>query len=475
MFAERLNMLMELTGTTASFLGKACATDPSHISRLRRGSRPLPKKPTFLPAMKSFFARRVRTDYQKTILTELMGLEKWPEDETQAAEIIGLWLLGKEKSGDVRPIIRTIATTPTLPKKSEISSYSSWEGTHPHNSYFGPEGKRAALSRLFSLISKEATPQTMLLFSDEEMGWLYEDPDFAMFWAQECVRILSTGNRVRIIHATHRGIHEMLEGVAKWMPLYMTGQVEPYYYPKLRDDLFQRTLFIAPQTAAITSTSVDKKTAEMLHIFHEDPEAVKALTKEYENLFALCRPLMQIVNKETVVDFWDSYAFFLRTEGNMACLSSLPLLPTMPEEVAISLQARSPQSCILEIRNKLAEALFEYLKKGRYIELLADLPPNTTRGIPLPFADLLGAPGFCYTPEEYNAHRAHLSRLAGKNKHYRLHTVTDAPENLSLYGKEDKGILLCKNDLSSLIFAFDEPNMTCAFWDYLCRMANQLV
>ena len=25
--------------------------------------------------------------------------------------------------------------------------------------------------------------------------------------------------------------------------------------------------------------------------------------KEYENLFALCRPLMQIVNKETVVDF----------------------------------------------------------------------------------------------------------------------------------------------------------------------------
>ena len=471
MFAERLDILMELTGTTASALGKACALDPSHVSRLRRGSRPLPKKPAFFPALKSYFARRIQADYQKVTLAELMELERWPEDETQAAKMIGLWLRGKERSGNAEPILRTFTSPPPTPPKCKPLPYPSLDKKSPFTYYYGVEGKREAVMRLWSAVLRETAPQTLLLFSDEEMSWLYGDQEFAALWKQECIKVLLAGNRVRIIHATHRGIHEMLEGVAKWMPLYMTGLVEPYYYPKLRDDLFQRTLFIAPQTAALTSTSVDKKTSDMLHIFHEDSGALKALRQEYENLFALCRPLMQIITKERIADFWDSYASFLRAKGRMICLSNLPLLPTMPAEVARSLQARSPESRILEVWSKLFDALSEYLQNNHYTELSTDLSPSK-KEIPLPFADLLGASGLCYTQDEYQTHRSHLCRLAENNKNYRQQKITDMPENLSLYGKENKGILLCKNDFPGIIFAFDEPNMSCAFWDYLYRMVE---
>ncbi|MGE4485841.1 MAG: hypothetical protein AB7C97_12105 [Oscillospiraceae bacterium] len=472
MFSQRLDLLMELTGTSASVLGKACALDSSHVSRLRRGSRPLPKKPSFLSAMSTYFTKRIRADYQKKSLCELMSLDAWPEEEARAAEMIVLWLRGEEKSSQVEPILSSfIRATGTSVKREEAPQPLS-ESEAPRACYYGPEGKRAAVAQLLSLILQEAEPQTVLLFSDEEMGWLYEDPDFAALWAQECVRVLSAGNRVKIIHAIHRGIHEMLEGVAKWVPLYMTGRVEPYYYPRLRDGVFQRTLFVAPKTAAVTSGSVSRKTEGMLHAFYDTPAAVAALALEYENLLSLCRPLMRIFNGERRSEFWDTYISFLSAQGTMICLCGLPTMPTMPETVAASLQKRAPESRILETRNQLAGALFKYLKTGRYTELLADPPPGAV-DIPVPFADFLGAPGLCYTHEEYQAHRAHLETLKKQHKNYQVRAAENVPDNLTLCGKDSRGILLCKNDTPGVVFGFDEPNMTSAFWEYLCRRAEE--
>lgn len=465
-------MLMELTGTSASVLGKACALDPSHVSRLRRGSRPLPKKPSFLPAMGAYFARRIRDDYQKKSLCELMSLDTWPSEEVQTAELIVLWLRGGEKSFQVEPILRSFTQAPSTSTKWEAPMKTNRESEVSLACYYGPEGKRAAVAQLLALILQEAEPQTVLLFSDEEMSWLYEDPDFSALWARQCVRVLSAGNHVKIIHAIHRGIHEMLEGVAKWVPLYMTGRVEPYYYPRLRDGVFQRTLFVAPKTAAVASSSVNRITGGMLHSFFDDPSAVGALALEYENLLALCRPLMQIFNRDRAADFWTAYTSFLCAEGNMICLSSLPTLPTMPEAVAASLQARAPKSRIMETRNRLAGVLFEYLETGHYTELLTD-HPSGAESIPLPLADILGAPGLHYTRQEYQAHRAHLETLKKQYRHYRLRSADHLPDNLTLYGKDSRGILMCKNDTPGVVFGFDEPNMTSAFWDYLCWRADE--
>lgn len=88
------------------------------------------------------------------------------------------------------------------------------------------------------MILQENTPQTLLLFSDEDMSWLYEDAAFAARWAELFKEIIERGNRVKIIHTITRDINDMFEAIVKWIPIYMTGAVEPYFYPKLRDGLF---------------------------------------------------------------------------------------------------------------------------------------------------------------------------------------------------------------------------------------------
>ena len=59
MFAERLNQIMELTHTRVSELAKASNLNASHVSRLKNGTRQLPKRPDFLPAMSAYLARLV--------------------------------------------------------------------------------------------------------------------------------------------------------------------------------------------------------------------------------------------------------------------------------------------------------------------------------------------------------------------------------------------------------------------------------
>ncbi len=47
------------------------------------------------------------------------------------------------------------------------------------------------------------------------------------------------GNKIKIIHSMGRDMNELFEVVAKWIPVYAFSMDEPYYYPKLKDDIFQ--------------------------------------------------------------------------------------------------------------------------------------------------------------------------------------------------------------------------------------------
>ena len=65
---------------------------------------------------------------------------------------------------------------------------------------YGNAGKRKAVEQFFLMILQEKKPQTLLLFSDESMAWLYEDPAFSARWMELFKQVILKGNRVRIIH-----------------------------------------------------------------------------------------------------------------------------------------------------------------------------------------------------------------------------------------------------------------------------------
>ena len=79
----------------------------------------------------------------------------------------------------------------------------------------------------------------------------------------------------------------------KWVPLYMTGMIETYYCPRLRDGIYRRTLFVAEGEAALVSHTVGDTEKPMLNMFIREHAAVQALAGEFFAFLALCRPLIE--------------------------------------------------------------------------------------------------------------------------------------------------------------------------------------
>ncbi len=203
------------------------------------------KNKGFLEAMSRFLARQIATESQRSLVCEALGAADWPADGEFAAQLLYDWLSSDEASNaSVTYILRRFSSPSGLDPAALCSVPFSGDRS-PY--YYGPEGKRQAVLRFLAAVNEAPAPQNLLLFSEEAMDWLFEDAVFAKKWASLLIAPLLRGNRVRIIHTVSRNVGEMLEAVSKWIPVYMTNMIEPYYCPKPRDGVFQRTLFLAPK------------------------------------------------------------------------------------------------------------------------------------------------------------------------------------------------------------------------------------
>ena len=169
-------------------------------------------------------------------------------------------------------------------------------------------------------------PCELLLQSDEDTAWLYEDPAFARAWTQLMARLAAAGCTFTVVHTVSRGGNEMWEGVRGWLPLYLTGAVRPYFYPRLRDGVRMRSLFVARGRCALVGNSVAGMEDGALSVLLRDAEAVLALEREYEAYLRLCRPLMQVERlgqdadpRAVAAEFCGSDGVVAEVEGALVC------------------------------------------------------------------------------------------------------------------------------------------------------------
>lgn len=472
MFAQRLDFIMKLTDAKAAALGRAISIDPSHVCRLRSGARMLPKNPEFLPAMAAFFAGRVQFDHQREALCQALCIADWPEAEMDASKLLERWLAGNElRRGGVSEVVGSLSRLGARMPSSFAHVPDRTISLPPvKHHYFGNAGKQEAVLQFFDAILKAPQPQTILLVSEENMSWLYEDPAFTARWAEQFKGVIAAGNRVRIIHSLGRDLTELFEAVAKWLPIYMTGAVEPYYLPRLRDGISKRTLFVAPETCALSSVSIGEGTEGMLNEFHTDTEAVRALALEFNNYLALCKPLMRIATGSDVSLLFEMLGKLVPAGGDVLCLTGTPSLATMPVDVAESMQGRIPQSHIAQ-RAAEARAFLDRLFETTHVTSIVPAPmlsnPSDVKQLRLPFAGYLGCEGICYEKSELESHCREVERLEFENGSFSIVRSSDVPANMFVLAREGAGAVLVKTDAPNIAFSFSEPNITNAFWEYL--------
>ncbi len=484
-FAEKLDLLMNLTNTSNSMLARNISMDPSFISRLRRGTRAPARNVNYIRVMAQYFTRCCKADYQKAAILEAMksSFRNQPQEANNMAELLHKWL--REENGARTDSINEFLNglshfqfKKTDPAKA-VNDDPYCQAVSEVEEYYGTGGKQEAVLKFLSLVLHNKVPQTLLLYSDEDMGWLTENRGFTLQWSNLLAQVMKNGHKIKIIHTINRDFNEMLAAIREWVPLYMTGSIEPYYYPRIRDGLFRRTLFIAPDTAAVTSGSVGNSTSKAATFLFTNKNTVKSLIEEYNELLSRCRLLMRIFTPFGNDDYLELLAEFEGEERNAVVKTDSLTNVTMPPGVVESILARieSPaRERLLSYQQARIDRFLDSLKRCRFIEIASLPDPETILDgkLLVNFSDMLNNSTLFYKPGEYRQHLQNIIRLLKTYDNYHVHLTRHKHLDGSIaYVREDVGVLIGKTLPPSVVFALNESNMTAAFWDYLNHLVNE--
>ena len=476
-FFEKLDFLMNITNTSNSALALNIKLDPSHISRLRRGERSALKNEACIGAMATYFARHCEQDYQQKALAEALNLSVFPPDEGKLSAQLTQWLSVKNKSevdtvGSFLSGLVNLKNRPPIVATSGSGGAPSERQNNDIDVFFGISGKRRAVIEFLAAVIAKGKPQTLLLFSDEATDWMTGDREFAIQWGFLMSQFLSSGGKIKIIHTVSRDLDEMLIAISQWMPLYMSGAIEPYYYPQKRDGVFKRTLFIAPNVAAVVSSSVGSMAEQEANVLLRDRASVAAYEREICEYLSLCKPLMQIFTSKDEKAYFSTLLEFEKEQSDSIIKTDSLSLLTMPEAVASSIICRNADinRSFFDFQKKRIELFEKNIRSNTFTEIVTmqDIKTVLNGDVKASFSDMLNTNAVYYTAEEYISHLENLVVLLEKYENFHVAFISNASaEHYMVYVKEDFGAIVAKTTAPPVILSIGENNLKAAFWDYL--------
>jgi hypothetical protein len=483
MFNDKLNILMQSQNVSNVKLAKALSVDTSLVSRWRTGSRKPGKNSSFAREIAAYFLRRAKTEEHKRRLLDITGMntELKTTGELSLDTVLEEWLLsGEEKSFDESSAIDSFLSGISSYRKIDVAPAPELIVPLPTGMVvttevlFGIKGKQNGVIRFLSSVIAQKEPRIILLFSNEDMEWLFSDRGFFLTWELLMRRVINNGNKIKIIHTVNRDITEMLSSIEAWMPLYFSGVIEPYYFLKYHKSVFRSTMFIARGVAALTAESIPEKADNTPYYYHTNAAIIDELANKFDYFLGLCRPLIHIITKNNFAGAFELYCKFEQQTGVSLYKASDFSPATLPEEVLNAMLRRMNRdepfkNKLLHIFKVDADAFYRNVQSDsitEYIEL-PEIEDVRAGKVYAPFISLFDEAGIFYNVEEYALHLKNIVHLLEKYSNYNLFLCSNRLPNVSIKVKEEAGALIIKNNSPCVIFSLNLPDMTNAFFSKL--------
>ncbi len=288
---------MSLTDISNAELSRRANVDPSLISRYRSGSRVLKKDSEITKSICTILWKNIRKKERINLVSEITGISR----DSLSEDTLSAFLLSEDadNAGEDASIEKLFAafdsytseTGIVLPKATDAAPESLLNDDR--SIYFGYAGLREAVLRFLGNVCLKKDKE-LLLYSDQSMDWLTRDSAFRLKWASLMSGCVKNGTRIRIIHNIDRSLNEMNEAIISWLPLYMSGMIEPFYFDRRSSDRFSNTLFLCPGLFAIFGSHVRGVEDSGIYYFTEDGAELRVRNKELKKLLNLSRPLVKI-------------------------------------------------------------------------------------------------------------------------------------------------------------------------------------
>ena len=176
--------------------------------------------------------------------------------------------------------------------------------------------------------------------SDMPMEDMAKDIEFGKKWMFAIAMSLKKGLHLNIIHNLERPFNEMMLGLESWIPIYMTGQISPYYLSNNKNSMYNHLNYVSGACALTGECIVDNQGSGKYFLTSNTKE-IKYYKEKSELLLKKANSLMDIYRIENA----DKYKIFLSNDVNIkedrtTINSSLPIF-TIENKLLIKILKRN--------------------------------------------------------------------------------------------------------------------------------------
>ncbi len=353
--------------------------------------------------------------------------------------------------------------TPEIPKGLDMSQFCG--------NYVGTEQMRNAELNFFRMTLLSASTEPIFMHNEMSLTDMAQDMEFNKNWMMLIAMCLKKGLHLDMIHDLDRPAEEMLLGLLAWIPLYMTGQISPYYLKTANRSPYKNTLYLSGG-ASLTGTSILHDDAWYTLTFA--PELMRSSALRKVNLMRSAAPLMNIYRQDTENLYHSFLQLEAQSEGKRLTLHpSLPFYTLSDELLTAILQrngvADGERETLLQSLAEVRGLSEQILSHSQMTAVIPELSEEEYHSAPLHLAltDSFCDTDYAYTYEEYKTHLELTKAFA--QKHSSLQLVTkQSPQfrNIRIKCKLHEWVMISKSNAPTTHFVIRHPKLIAAIENF---------
>ena len=475
-FSNNLNTLITSLNINTHEMSKYIVFDASHISRIRYGKAKPSNPIEFSNKICSYILNRYKNPDDINNLMMIIGCKKSDLSNERFFNTLFSWL-----------------TSEMVPVKSQVSDFLHnldlfnlddyikvikfdelkvpnipfYKAKTKH--YYGIEEMKQGELNFFKGTVLSKSKEDIFMCSDMPMEDMAKDIDFGKKWMFAIAMCLKKGHHLNIIHNLDRPFNEMMLGLESWIPIYMTGQISPYYLSNLKNNVYNHLNYVSA-AAALSGECINGFHNKGMYYLTTNKNEIEYYKEKSDLLLKKAKPLMEIYRENNIKE----YHLFLKKDENIECdrtryVSSLPLF-TISDELLIKILKRNKLSkeeinMIFKYKNDEFKYMNSILKKNKvfdYIyvikedEFISDTPSLLLNNL---FIDKT----INYTYKEYIEHLKLTNEYAKNNNNYNILTEEDKTfKNITITILKNNHVIISKNSNPTIHFVIRHPKLVAA-------------
>ncbi|MGN0165323.1 MAG: helix-turn-helix domain-containing protein [Lachnospiraceae bacterium] len=481
-YISNLGTLLDALNINNNELARELNYDPSYISRILSGQRHPAEIRKFTADIAAYIVRCYGNERNAAALSALFGCKT--EDIRQPQSLFDMtvkWLGSNEIVDADKPIRSFLDELDSFNLDEYIQAIHFDDIKVPVFPFYLPTikyytGLEEMMDSELDFIKATVLSRSMddlILYSDMPMEEMAKDPEFPKKWMFGMAMLLKKGLHLNIIHDVNRPFKEMMLGLESHIPMYMTGQISPYYMRSSQSGTFLHLLKVSG-TAALSGEAISGHHEKGRYTLTRNKEDVSYFRERAEELLGKALPLMQIYRSNRKQEFESHFKKLWQSGDRRIIFSSLPVF-TISEELLVKILDRNGISAddaaritafhreYLSMVTALLKEHMLVLEVPHFTDILfAQKPPH------LELSEMFFGRDIPYSKEEYEEHLQQTKAFTAQYENCIL-KIEQTPvfRNITLSIIEGSCVVVSKEKNPVIHFIIHHPKMVQAFRDFI--------